>query len=112
MWEDGEDSVDKPDAWHSCKEDKPKVEEHVNLEMVLIKNGFILLQCFSIAGAQRVDLLVDDVQRQDTEGVVLLKGTWRTKLLERTLRHLEIYISDENSDGDNLSFLNLWKDSV
>ena len=42
MWEDGEDSVDKPDAWHSCKEDEPKVEEHVDLEKVLIKNGFIL----------------------------------------------------------------------
>ena len=37
MWEDGEDSVDKPDAWDSCKEDEPKVEEHVDLEMVQIK---------------------------------------------------------------------------
>ena len=43
VWEDGEDSVDEPDAWHSCKEDKPKVEEHVDLEKVLIENGFIFV---------------------------------------------------------------------
>ena len=109
MWEDGEDSVDKPDAWHSCKEDKPKVEEHVDLEKVSIKNGFIFL-CFSNDGAKRVDLLVDDVQRQDTEGVVLLKGTWRTKLLERTLRHL--HKTGEEAKGDKASLSNLWKDSV
>ena len=108
MWEDGEDSVDEPDAWHSCKEDKPKVEEHVDLEMVSIKK--IHFSCFSYDGAPRVDLLVDDVQRQDTEGVVLLKGAWRTKLLERTLRHL--HKTGEEAKGDKASLSNLWKDSV
>ena len=35
-----------------------------------------------------VHLLVDDVQGENTEGVMLLQGSGRTKLLEGTFRNL------------------------
>jgi len=61
--EDGEEPVDEPDARDGCQKYKPEVEKHV-------------------------DLLVDDVKRENAEGVVLLKGAGWAKLLEGALRHL------------------------
>ena len=44
-----------------------------------------------------VHLLVDDVQGENTEGVMLLQGSGRTKLLEGTFRNLgKITISSDS----------------
>ena len=57
-----------------------------------------------------MDLLVDDVKRENAEGVVLLKRTRWTKLLECALGHLEM--SDLKSKRSKNARLYLWKDSV
>jgi len=63
MRDNGEEPVDKPDARHGRQKHKPEIQKHV-------------------------DLLIDDVKRENAEGVVLLKGPGWPKLLERALRHL------------------------
>jgi len=68
MGEDGEEPVDEPDARDGCKKHEPEIEKHV-------------------------DLLIDDIKRENAKGIMLLKRSRWTKLLERALR-------------------NLWKDSV
>jgi len=61
--DDGEEPVEEPYARDGREKYKPEVEKHV-------------------------DLLVDDVKRENAEGVVLRKRTRWTKLLEGALRHL------------------------
>ena len=36
MWCDGEEPVDQPDPWDGRKEDKPEVEEHIDLETATV----------------------------------------------------------------------------
>ena len=62
-WEDGEESVEEPDGRHGCKEDKPEVEEDVNL-------------------------LIDDVKWEDTQCIMSLGATWWSKLAEPAFGHL------------------------
>ena len=62
--DDGEKAVDEPDPGDCGEEDEPEVEEDV-------------------------DLLVDDVEREDAEGVMLLESPGGAVLLEVTLGHLQ-----------------------
>jgi len=63
MGDDGEEPVDEPDARDGRKKHEPEVEKHV-------------------------DLLIDDIKRENAKGIVLLKRSRWTKLLERALSHL------------------------
>ena len=63
MREDGEEPVDQPDTGDRGQEDEPEVEEDV-------------------------DLLIDDVQRENTQSVVGLDGAGWSVLTKSTLRDL------------------------
>ena len=64
MGDNCEEAVDEPDCRDGSEEDKPEVEEDV-------------------------DLFIDDIQGKDTEGIVFLNCSWGAILLEEAFCNLK-----------------------